>query len=92
MTKTLLRSARIALALALAAGLAAPAAASALNVYAASSLRDVFTQIDAAPTYNFLGSNVLQTQIERGAPADVFASASTAEPQALFKKGSATGP
>jgi molybdate transport system substrate-binding protein len=47
----------------------------------------VFTQIDPAPSFNFLGSNVLQTQIERGAPADVFASASTAEPQALFRKG-----
>lgn len=86
MTKNLLRRLRVPLALALVAGLAAPAAASALNVYAASSLRDVFTQIDPAPSFNFLGSNVLQTQIERGAPADVFAAASTAEPQALFKK------
>jgi molybdate transport system substrate-binding protein len=92
MTKTLLRRLRIALALALAAGLAAPAAASALNVYAASSLRDVFTQIDASPTYNFLGSNVLLTQIQRGAPADVFASASPAEPLTLFKQGGCTRP
>jgi len=86
MTKTLLRRVRLPLALALAVGLAAPAAASALNVYAAASLRDVFTQIDSAPTFNFLGSNVLQTQIERGAPADVFAAASPNEPQALFKQ------
>ena len=92
MTKTTLRRAAVASALALATGLAAPAAASALNVYAASSLRDVFTQIDASPTFNFLGSNVLQTQIERGAPADVFASASTAEPQALFQKGKCDRP
>jgi molybdate transport system substrate-binding protein len=85
MTKTSSRRVRLVCAIALAVGLAAPSAASALNVYAASSLRDVFTQIDPAPTFNFLGSNVLQTQIERGAPADVFAAASTAEPQALFK-------
>jgi molybdate transport system substrate-binding protein len=81
-----------ALALALALGLAAPAAASALNVYAASSLRDVFTQIDSAPTFNFLGSNTLQLQIERGAPADVFASASPQEAQALFKGGNCQRP
>ena len=92
MTKTLLRRVRLPLALALAVGLAAPAAASALNVYAAASLRDVFTQIDSAPTFNFLGSNVLQTQIERGAPADVFAAASPTEPQALFKEGKCDRP
>jgi molybdate transport system substrate-binding protein len=83
MTKTLLR---FALPLALLLGLAAPAASqAALNVYAASSLRDVFTLIDGSPAYNFLGSNQLQLQIERGAPADVFAGASTVEAQALFK-------
>ncbi len=83
MTKLLLR---FALPLALLLGLAAPAASSAaLNVYAAASLRDVFTQIDATPAFNFLGSNQLQLQIERGAPADVFAGASTVEAQALFK-------
>ena len=92
MTKIPLRRLRLALAVALAAGLAVPSAASALNVYAASSLRDVFTQIDPAPTFNFLGSNVLQTQIERGAPADVFAAASPAEPQALFKQGKCDRP
>lgn len=88
----LVRHTRAALTIALAFGLAAPAAASALNVYAASSLRDVFTQIDAAPSYNFLGSNTLQTQIERGAPADVFASASPQEAQALFKGGNCERP
>ncbi len=39
------------------------------------------------PRYNFAGSNQLQTQIERGAPADVFASASAKEPDALYKAG-----
>jgi molybdate transport system substrate-binding protein len=87
MRKTLRRNLRCALALALLLGLAAPAGASALSVYAASSLRDVFTQIDSGPEYNFLGSNALQQQIENGAPADVFASASPQEPQALFRGG-----
>lgn len=87
MTKTRKRTLRRALALALRVGLAAPVSASALSVYAASSLRDVFTQIDSSPEYNFQGSGALQMQIQRGAPADVFASASSQEPQALFKGG-----
>jgi molybdate transport system substrate-binding protein len=86
------RRVRAALVVALALGLAAPAAASALNVFAASSLRDVFTQIDSKPTYNFAASNTLQLQIERGADADVFAAASPQEPQALFKAGKCDRP
>jgi molybdate transport system substrate-binding protein len=86
------RRARAALTIAIAVGLAAPAAASALNVYAASSLRDVFTQIDASPAFNFAASNTLQLQIQNGAPADVFASASPQEAQALFKAGSCDRP
>jgi molybdate transport system substrate-binding protein len=86
------RRVRAALVICLVLGLAAPAAASALNVYAASSLREAFTQIDPSPTYNFAGSNQLQLQIERGAPADVFASASPQEAQALFKQGGCTRP
>src|SRR3954452_17847204 len=72
--------------------LAAPAAASALNVFAASSLRDVFTKIDAGQTYNFAASNTLQLQIERGADADVFASAGPTEARALFKEGKCDRP
>ncbi len=64
---------------------ALPAAASAVNVYAAASLRDVFRRIDGRPAFNFLGSNQLQLQIERGAPADVFAAASPREPATLFR-------
>jgi molybdate transport system substrate-binding protein len=86
------RRCRTALAILLAVGLAAPAAASALNVFAASSLRDVFTQIDPSATYNFAASNTLQLQIERGGDADVFAAASPQEPQALFKSGKCTRP
>lgn len=61
-------------------------------VYAAASLRAAFTEIDSAPRYNFAGSNQLQTQIENGAPADVFAAASTKEAQALFRAGRCTRP
>lgn len=89
---TTMGRARLAVGLALVGALAAPAAASAVNVYAAASLRDAFPRIDGAQTYNFLGSNQLQLQIERGAPADVFASASPRETQALFKAGRCTRP
>ena len=70
---------------ALAAG-ALPAAAQGTTVYAATSLRDVFPRIDGGMTFSFGGSNTLQLQIERGAPADVFASASPKEPQALYRE------
>jgi molybdate transport system substrate-binding protein len=73
--------------------LAAPVAAQAApRVFAAASLREAFPQIDGAPTYNFAGSNTLQLQIERGAPADVFASASPKEAGALFRAGRCTRP
>ena len=62
------------------------------RVYAAASLRDAFPELDGAPKYNFAGSNKLQTQIERGAPADVFASASPNEAQALFRAGRCSRP
>ena len=57
------------------------------TVFAASSLRVVLRDIDAAMPYSFAGSGALQQQIERGAPADVFASASPKEAQALFREG-----
>ena len=63
-----------------------------VTVYAAASLRDVFPAIDKTPRYNFAGSNQLQTQIERGAPADVFASASAKEPEALYAAGRCSRP
>ena len=71
--------------LAVLAILAVPTGAQAITVYAAASLRDAFPKIDAAPTYSFLGSNQLQAQIERGAPADVFASASPEYTRTLFR-------
>lgn len=65
----------------------AAAPAGAAQIYAASSLRDVFPRIDGRQTFNFAGSNQLQFQIERGAPADLFASASALEPYALYRAG-----
>jgi molybdate transport system substrate-binding protein len=38
-------------------------------------------------TFNFAGSQALRTQIEEGAPADVFASASQTEMETLLSKG-----
>jgi molybdate transport system substrate-binding protein len=72
--------------------LAAPAVAQALNVYAATSLTNVFPALNKAPKYSFGGSNTLQAQIERGAPADVFASASPFEAGRLFQEGLCTRP
>src|SRR3954463_173534 len=86
------RRLRLALALAAALVLAAPAAAQAVTVYGAASLSSAFPVIDKAPKYTFAGSNQLQLQIERGAPADLFASASPAEPQALFREGKCSRP
>jgi molybdate transport system substrate-binding protein len=83
---------RAAVLLAAVLALAAPAAAQAFTVYGAASLSAAFPRIDSSPRYNFAGSNQLQLQIERGAPADVFASASPAEPRALFREGKCTRP
>ncbi|HEY4094630.1 MAG TPA: substrate-binding domain-containing protein, partial [Baekduia sp.] len=67
--------------------LAAPTAASALNVYAATSLTNVMPEIKRDASYSFGGSNTLQLQIERGAPADLFLSAEPNEAQALYHEG-----
>jgi molybdate transport system substrate-binding protein len=58
-----------------------------ITVYAASSLTNVFPAIDPGPAYSFAGSNALAAQIQLGAPADVFASANTSIPAALYAKG-----
>jgi molybdate transport system substrate-binding protein len=64
-----------------------------LNVFAAASLTDAFNEIGknfeatnpgVTVTFNFAGSQALQTQIEQGAPADVFASANKTEMDALI--------
>ena len=43
--------------------------------------------IDPSAKYTFGGSGALETQIEQGAPADVFAAASPKQPAALYAKG-----
>lgn len=67
-----------------------------INVFAAASLTDAFIEIgsnfeaanpNVAIVFNFAGSQALRTQIEEGAPADVFASASNAEMNALVADG-----
>jgi len=63
-----------------------------LTVFAAASLTDAFTEIGAAfdtanpgvtTIFNFAGSQALRTQIEEGAPVDVFASANSKEMDTL---------
>lgn len=66
-----------------------------LTVFAAASLTDAITDISktfesgrTVRVYtNFAGSQTLQVQIERGAPADVFISASPKQMDALEAKG-----
>jgi molybdate transport system substrate-binding protein len=67
-----------------------------LNIFAASSLTDAFneekTKLESANsglsiTNNFAGSQALVTQIQQGAPADVFASASDTNMQTLVDAG-----
>ena len=71
-----------------------------LAVFAAASLTDAFNEIGknfeaANPgvtvTFNFAGSQALQTQIEQGAPADVFASASKSYMDLLVTDSYVTG-
>jgi molybdate transport system substrate-binding protein len=57
------------------------------TVLAAASLTKVFPQIDSSARYTFGGSGALETDIEQGAPADVFAAASPKQPAQLFANG-----
>jgi molybdate transport system substrate-binding protein len=57
------------------------------TVFAAASLTKVFPRIDPSAKYTFGGSGALETDIEQGAPADVFAAASPKQPAALYAKG-----
>jgi molybdate transport system substrate-binding protein len=70
-----------------------------LNVFAAASLTDAFNEIggnfEAAnpgvtASFNFAGSQALRTQMEEGAPADIFASANKKEMDALVSDGLVT--
>jgi molybdate transport system substrate-binding protein len=57
------------------------------TVLAAASLTKVFPEIYPSAKYTFGGSGALETDIEQGAPADVFAAASPKQPAALYAKG-----
>lgn len=83
------------IALALTFCLVVPSRADTLHVFAAASLTDAFTEMGQAfesahpgttIEFNFAGSQVLRTQIEQGAEADVFASADRAHTDALRAK------
>ena len=63
-----------------------------LEVFAASSLRDVAPEVDPAPRYTFAGSDELAAQIRDGAPADVFLSASAAPLEQLRSAGLVEAP
>src|ERR1700680_3714356 len=79
----------------------ASALSGSITVFAASSLTGSFTQLatqfEAANpgvkvTFSFGASSTLATQIIAGAPADVFASASTKNMQQVVTAGDASGP
>jgi molybdate transport system substrate-binding protein len=55
-----------------------------VDVYAAASLGEVFPEIAPEARYSFAGSDELATQIREGAPADVYAAASSKYPQELY--------
>ena len=79
-----------------------PAAATGtITVFAASSLKESFTQLGKqfeaahpgdAVKFSFGASSTLATQITSGAPADVFASASTKNMDQVTTAGDASGP
>jgi molybdate transport system substrate-binding protein len=81
---------RLGVILLLATLLAAPAGAkpgaTRLTVFAAASLTEAFQAFDRNETYSFAGSNTLAAQIQQGAPADVFASASPQYTQDLYRR------
>jgi len=87
---------RFALAILAAAVLAGTAAAQVettrATVFAAASLTDAFPKIAPHARFSFAGSNALAAQIRQGAPADVFASANTALPEALHADGFCSKP
>ena len=85
-----------------AAASAAPSAAAAteIQIYAAASLKAVLAKVSTAYeaanagitlTVSTDSSTALETKIEQGAPADVFLSADTANPQKVVDKGLASG-
>ena len=84
---TVLSAALLALTLTVVGTAGATTSADPLTIYAAASLTEVFKGYDSSQQYNFAGSNVLETQIKNGAPADIFASAAPLNTQRLFAAG-----
>ena len=83
-----------------AASAAASSAPGEIQVYAAASLKAVLAKVKTAYeaatpgttiTVSTDSSTALETKIEQGAPADVFLSADTANPQKVVDKGLASG-
>jgi molybdate transport system substrate-binding protein len=71
-----------------------------IAVFAAASLTESFTRLGkdfeaanpgSTVTFNFAGSSALATQITQGAPADVYAAASTATMKVVTDAGDADG-
>jgi molybdate transport system substrate-binding protein len=71
-----------------------------LTIYAAASLKSALTKVKTAYeaahpgttlTISTDSSSALETKIEQGAPADIFLSADTTNPQKLVDKGLASG-
>ena len=77
----------LAVAVALTAGFTSSRAEGLATVYAAASLTDVLPKVSPSSRFQFAGSNQLALQISRGAPADVFASASPVYTQDLYRNG-----
>jgi molybdate transport system substrate-binding protein len=82
------------------AGASSPAARAPLTVFGAASLKGALGELKTAwetanpgstLTISTDSSSALETQIEQGAPADVFLSADTANPKKLTDKGLADG-
>jgi molybdate transport system substrate-binding protein len=79
----------------------APTTSGSVNVFAAASLTEAFTEMGEAferanpgveVTFNFAASSALAQQINEGAPADVFASADEASMAQVTDAGDATDP
>jgi molybdate transport system substrate-binding protein len=84
-----------------ATGRSSAAASGSITVYAAASLTEAFTTIGmqfqaahpgAKITFNYDASSTLATQIEQGAPADVFASAAPGNMNTVVQAGEAAAP
>ena len=87
MRRGLVLGAALVAVVALATGFSSKRSDGPATVYAAASLTEVLPKISPSSRFQFAGSNQLALQITRGAPADVFASASPVYTQGLFRDG-----